>query len=166
MSSSLTEVIEDYINGLFAQEEQNESAETDRVSLRRKDVAERFGCVPSQINYVLRSRFTPERGYIVESQRGGNGYIRILKISYGLPEKRAQHIVKIVGDSISEADAKRLLCSLQIRGMINARERLLIEISLRHISEMCDDTFDVSPYKKGMIQAELLKKMLCGLDLA
>ncbi|MBO5493719.1 MAG: CtsR family transcriptional regulator [Pyramidobacter sp.] len=164
--SSLTEVIESYINELFQQEEQDGSADADRVSLRRKDVAERFGCVPSQINYVLRSRFTPERGYIVESQRGGNGYIRILKISYDMPEERAQHIDRIVGDSITEADARRLLCSLQARGMINARERLLIEISLRHISELSDTTFDVSPYKKSTIQADLLKRMLCGLDLA
>ena len=96
--SSLTEVIESYINELFQQEEQEGAAEADRVSLRRKDVAERFGCVPSQINYVLRSRFTPERGYIVESQRGGNGYIRILKISYDMPEDRARHIDRIVGN--------------------------------------------------------------------
>ena len=50
------------------------------VSLRRKELAEFFGCVPSQINYVLRSRFTPERGFLVESQRGGHGYIRILRV--------------------------------------------------------------------------------------
>ncbi|MBR1895617.1 MAG: CtsR family transcriptional regulator, partial [Pyramidobacter sp.] len=95
-----------------------------------------------------------------------NGYIRILKISYDMPEERAQHIDRIVGDSITEADARRLPCSLQARGMINARERLLIEISLRHISELSDTTFDVSPYKKSTIQADLLKRMLCGLDLA
>ena len=164
--SSLTEVIESYINELFTQEQQESNTGADRVSLRRKDIAERFGCVPSQSNCVLRSRFTPERGYIVESHRGGNGYIRILKISYDMPEERAQHIDRIVGDSITEADARRLLCSLQSRGMINARERLLIEISLRHISELSDSTFDVSPYKKSVIQADLLKRMLCGLDLA
>jgi len=164
--SSLTEVIESYINELFQQEEQNSGAEAERISLRRKDVAERFGCVPSQINYVIRSRFTPERGYIVESQRGGNGYIRIFKISYDMPEERAQHIDRIVGDSITDSDAKRLLCALQARGMINTRERLLIEISLRHIDELCDTTFDVSPYKKSVMQADLLKKMLCGLDLS
>ena len=163
--SSLTEVIESYINELFQQEEQDGAVDADRVSLRRKDVAERFGCVPSQINYVLRSRFTPERGYIVESQRGGNGYIRILKISYDMPEDRARHIDRIVGESIDEADAHRLLTSLQARGMVSARERLLIEISLRHIAELCDTTFDVSPYKKGVMQADLLKRMLCGLDL-
>ncbi|MDY3867752.1 MAG: CtsR family transcriptional regulator [Pyramidobacter sp.] len=161
--SSLTEVIEGYINELF---EQNNPSEAEKVSLRRKDVAERFGCVPSQINYVLRSRFTPERGYIVESQRGGNGYIRIVKISYDMPEERARHIDKIVGDSITDAAARHLLSSLQARGMINARERLLIEIALRHIDELSEKTFDVSPYKKGVLQADLLKKMLCGLDLA
>lgn len=163
MGSSLTELIEGYINELF---EQNGQDGDDRVSLRRKDIAEHFGCVPSQINYVLRSRFTPERGYIIESQRGGNGYIRIMKISYDLPEERAEHIEKIVGDMISEQDAKRLLGNLQSRGMISTRERLLIEISLRHINSLCDEMFDVSPYKKNVMQAELLRKMLCGLDLA
>ncbi|MGI6074892.1 MAG: CtsR family transcriptional regulator [Pyramidobacter sp.] len=162
--NSLTEIIENYINELF--EQNKTSSETERVSLRRKDVAERFGCVPSQINYVLRSRFTPERGYIVESQRGGNGYIRILRVTYDMPEDRARHIEQIVGDSITESDAKRLLCAVQSRGIITARERLLIEIALRHISDQCDATFDVSPYKKGMIQADLLKKILCGLDLS
>ena len=101
----------------------------------------------------------------IESQRGGNGYIRILKISYDMPEDRARHIDRIVGESISEADAHRLLTSLQTRGMVSVRERLLIEISLRHIAELCDTTFDVSPYKKGVMQADLLKRMLCGLDL-
>lgn len=164
MSNSLTEIIESYINELF--EQSRHDGEAVRVSLRRKDVAEHFGCVPSQINYVLRSRFTPERGYIIESQRGGNGYIRIIKINYDLPEERAEHIAKIVGDMITEAEAKKLLGNLQARGMINARERLLIEIALRHIGSLCDDMFDVSPYKKNVLQAEMLRKMLCGLDLA
>ena len=70
--SNLTRTIEKYIHELF-ESEGDESI----VSLRRKELAETFGCVPSQINYVLRSRFTPERGFLVESQRGGHGYIRI-----------------------------------------------------------------------------------------
>lgn len=165
MGGSLTEIIAEYINDLFEQGPEGEP-QTEKVSLRRKDVAERFGCVPSQINYVLRSRFTPERGYLIESQRGGNGYIRIIKISYDMPEDRARHIAKLVGDVISEHDAKRLLRALQSRGMVDERERLLIEIAMRNIDELCDTTFDVSPFKKSRIQAELLKKMLCGLDLA
>ncbi len=160
---SLTEIIEGYINELF---ELDANREKERVSLRRKDVAERFGCVPSQINYVLRSRFTPERGYLVESQRGGNGYIRILKISYDMPEEKARHIDQLIGEAVSEADAKRLLSAFQARGMVTTRERLLVEIALRHIDELANSTFDISPYKKSVLQAELLKKMLCGLDLS
>ena len=78
--SNLTRTIEKYIHELF-ESEGDESI----VSLRRKELAETFGCVPSQINYVLRSRFTPERGFLVESQRGGHGYIRILRVAFGAP---------------------------------------------------------------------------------
>lgn len=72
--SSLTKLIEAYIEDLLEEQEDPD------LSLRRKELAARFGCVPSQINYVLSSRFTPERGYIVESQRGGHGFIRIMKV--------------------------------------------------------------------------------------
>ena len=156
---SLTRVIENYINNLFADEDES------MVSLRRKELAEIFGCVPSQINYVLRSRFTPERGYIVESQRGGHGYIRIVKICYDIPEDRIGHIEDIVGDSLTEQDAKRLLASLQERGMIDAKERLIIEVSLRNQEENARTLFDLSPYRRDIMRAELLKKHLTSLAM-
>ncbi|MCF4151130.1 CtsR family transcriptional regulator [Dethiosulfovibrio sp. F2B] len=157
---SLTEVIESHIIELL------EGNDEDVVSLRRKELAERFGCVPSQINYVLRSRFTPERGYLVESQRGGHGYIRILRICYETPEARLRHLDDLVGDSITEQEAKRLLVSLQSRGLLDLRERLLIEVALRHVDDMGESVFDVSPYKRNVLQAELLKRMLRSLVLS
>lgn len=159
--SNLTRVIEQYINELFDAE-----SEESAVSLRRKELAASFGCVPSQINYVLRSRFTPERGYLVESQRGGHGYIRIVRLSYEDPEERLHHVDEIVGDSISEQDCRKLLVTLQERGLINARERLIIEVALRHTDEMGRSEFDLSPYKRNVIQADMLKRMLRGLMLA
>ncbi|WP_024822647.1 MULTISPECIES: CtsR family transcriptional regulator [Aminobacterium] len=158
---SLTEIIEDYIMRLL-EEEEEESA----VSLRRKDLAEIFGCVPSQINYVLRSRFTPERGYLVESQRGGHGYIRIVRICYDMPEEKVNHIKEIIGDSITEQDAKRFLSALQERELISSRERLLIEVALRFVDEVASSDFDLSPYKRNVLQAELLKRLLRSLALA
>ena len=107
--ASLTRVIENYINNLFSEMDEQ------TVSLRRKELAETFGCVPSQINYVLRSRFTPERGFIVESQRGGHGYIRIVRICYDIPEEKVNHIDEIVGDSITEQEARRILTSLWLQ---------------------------------------------------
>ena len=157
---NLTRAIEKYIHDLL------ESEEAPSVSLRRKELAASFGCVPSQINYVLRSRFTPERGFLVESQRGGHGYIRILRIAFDEPEEKMNHIEEIVGDSISEQEAHRLLQVLQERGLLTARERLLIEVALRHSDEMGQSDFDLSQHKRNTIQAELLKRMLRALMLA
>ena len=159
--SNLTRAIEQYINELF-----NAGSEESSVSLRRKELAESFGCVPSQINYVLRSRFTPEKGYLVESQRGGHGYIRIIRLSYEDPEDRLSHIDEIVGGSLSEQDCKRLLISLQERGLINVRERLIIEVALRHADDLGRSEFDLSPYKRCVIQADMLKRILRSLVLA
>ena len=71
-----------------------------------------------------------------------------------------------MGDSISEQDCRRLLQSLQERGLITVRERLLIEVALRHADEMGRSDFDLSQHKRSVIQAEMLKRMLRGLMLA
>ena len=153
--SNLTRTIEKYIHELF-ESEGDESI----VSLRRKELAETFGCVPSQINYVLRSRFTPERGFLVESQRGGHGYIRILRVAFEAPEDRLSHIDAIVGDSITEQECRKLLLALQERELLSTRERLIIE------EEMGRNEFDLSPHKRSVIRADMLKKMLHSLMLA
>ena len=93
MSSSLTRVIEEYIAQLL--EENGEGY----VSLRRKDLAERFGCVPSQINYVLRSRFAPENGFLVESQRGGHGYIRVAQLTFKNCDEEVLHLADCVNNA-------------------------------------------------------------------
>jgi len=159
--TNLANAIENYINELLSVES-NESM----ISLRRKELAQSFGCVPSQINYVLRSRFTPEKGYLVESQRGGHGYIRIVRLSYEKPESRLEHIEKIVGESLSEQGCKRLLVTLQERGLISARERLIIEVALRSTDDLGRTEFDLSPYKRSAIQAGMLKRILRSLALA
>ena len=158
---NLTRVIEEYISNLF----DAGNAES-TVSLRRKELAESFGCVPSQINYVLRSRFTPERGYLVESQRGGHGYIRIIRLSYENSEDRLRHIDSIIGNSITERDCKRLLATFKEKGLINHRERLIIEVALRHADELGRSEYDLSSYKRGVIQADMMRRILRSLVLA
>jgi transcriptional regulator CtsR len=158
---NLTRVIEKHINELF-----DDGSEESSVSLRRKELAESFGCVPSQINYVLHKCFTPERGYLVESQRGEHGYIRIMRLSYEKPEDKIKHMEEIVGDSLSERDCKKLLANLQGRGLINARERLIIEVALRYVDDLGRSEFDLSPYKRSAIQADMVKRMLRGMTLA
>lgn len=158
-SDSITKAIEEYFGQLL------QDAAEGSILLRRKDVAAKFGCVPSQINYVLRSRFSPENGFLVESQRGGHGYIKIMHLTFNDVEEKISHLANLVGISVTEQEARRLLVNLQNRELISARERLLIEVALRNQDENSRTLFDVSPYKRDVMRAELLKKMLTGLTL-
>jgi len=157
--ASLTRIIERHIVELL------ERGSEESVFLSRKDLAERFGCVPSQINYVIRSRFTPERGYIVESQRGGHGYIRVIRLCLDMPEERANHIEELVGDGVNEQDIRRILANLQHRELLTARERLLVEVATRFQEEIGRDLLDLSAYKRESLHAELLKRLLRSLAL-
>lgn len=71
---NISDIIENYLKKVL------EMSEDDLVEIKRSEIADKFQCVPSQINYVINTRFTIERGYIVESKRGGGGYIRIIKV--------------------------------------------------------------------------------------
>jgi transcriptional regulator CtsR len=157
---SLTKVIGDYIVTLFDDSDKSE------IVLRRKDLAEKFGCVPSQINYVLRSRFSPEQGFLIQSQRGGHGYIRIAQVRFAGCGECAEHLEDLVGSAISEQDAKRLMISLQERGIVTARERLLIEVVLRSQDEQGRVLFDLPPYKRDTMRADLLRRILVSLAMA
>ena len=86
-----------------------EQAEDGTTELQRNLLAEELGCVPSQISYVLTSRFTPEQGYIVESRRGGGGYVRVQRIRYNAQQVALMHIVNSVGDSLSAVTANAVL---------------------------------------------------------
>jgi transcriptional regulator CtsR len=157
--NSLTKVIGDYIVTLFDDTENRE------VVLSRKDLARKFGCVPSQINYVLRSRFSPEHGFLIQSQRGGHGFIRIMQIRFDGCDEYAEHLEELVGNVISDQDTRRLLVKLQDREVITPRERLLIEVALRNQDENGRALFDLPSYKRDSMRAELLKKMLVSLAM-
>ncbi len=104
--------------------------ETDGVAeLQRSELAQRFHCVPSQINYVVSTRFSPEHGYIVESRRGGGGYIRITRVPY---EKGAlvMHAVNSIGDEVDEASVRAILKNLCAAGALEERDAKLILAAL------------------------------------
>ena len=104
--SSLSDHIERYIKALLDQAGQN------GLEIRRIELAELFECVPSQINYVLKTRFSNERGYIVESRRGGGGYIRILRLEPRHQQGICPWIYETVGESIDTSEAEALLARL------------------------------------------------------
>ena len=150
--NNLSHHIERYILDLF-----NDEQEENCISLRRKELAKLFDCVPSQINYVLRSRFGPERGYLIESRRGEYGYIKIFRVTCGSPDELSEHVTNLIGGEISLYEAHRLLEALQDRELITGRERLLIEIALRYIAP------DEGQSARSRELSEMLKTMLGGL---
>ncbi|MDR0764356.1 MAG: CtsR family transcriptional regulator [Synergistaceae bacterium] len=157
--NSLTKVIGDYIVTLFDDSEDSE------VVLSRKDLARKFGCVPSQINYVLRSRFSPEQGFLIQSQRGGHGFIRIMQLRFADCDEYAEHLEDLVGNAVSEQDARKLLARLQEREAVTPRERLMAEVALRNQDENGRALFGLPAYKRDTMRAELLKKILVSLAM-
>lgn len=95
------------------------------LELQRNDMAARLGCVPSQISYVITSRFTPERGYIIESRRGGGGCIRIVKKQMQRDEY-LMHFFYAIGNEIDERSVEAYLANLESNGFIDRRERSII----------------------------------------
>ncbi len=125
------------------------------AEIRRNDLAERIGCVPSQINYVISSRFTPELGYIVESQRGGGGYIRITRANYDLSTLK-MHLINSVGESISEKSCKANTVNLYDRGLLSKEQAQLIlsattDQCYRDLPEEIRDKFRASMFKKLLL---------------
>ena len=82
------------------------------LEVQRSDLAQRFNCVPSQINYVMSTRFSPERGYIVESRRGGNGYIRITRVQVDR-ETLLMHVINSLGTQVDLPSARAILGDME-----------------------------------------------------
>lgn len=101
----------------------------DEIEFQRNILAQNVGCVPSQINYVLSSRFTPERGYIVESRRGGGGCVRITRVSYD-KDTLLMNVINSIGSFISESTAEDHLVNLMRHNLITHRDAVIIAAAL------------------------------------
>ena len=98
MNNNMTDILEQYIKSLF-----NEATE-DHIIIKRSNVAQKFDCVPSQLNYVIKTRFTPEHGFIIESKRGGGGFIRITKITLHTNKDYIDYLIETVDNEIIEVE--------------------------------------------------------------
>ncbi len=124
------------------------------IELQRSDLAQRFNCVPSQINYVMSTRFSPEHGYIVESRRGGNGYIRITRVHVDR-QTLLMSVINTVGDSLDYASAKAITQNLVDSGAIelDVGRALLAAVSDRALAAAERD-------KRNMIRADIYKQVI------
>ena len=148
----ISDVVAEYIKNMLDQS--NGTAE-----IQRNELANSIGCVPSQINYVISSRFTQENGYVVESRRGGGGYIRITRIH--LTTDRGSiimHIVNSIGDTLDEMSAGIILENLCANGIISQQVRKIISagVSGRVYADIPNEL-------RNKVRATVLKNMLLTL---
>ena len=124
------------------------------LELQRSDLAQRFNCVPSQINYVMSTRFSPERGYIVESRRGGGGYIRISRVQVDR-ETLLMHVINAIGSALDETSARAIAQNLVNSGALDSTTARLLTAATSHRALQ-----QVSPALRDTVRADIFKQVL------
>lgn len=135
---NLTDAIERYLRQLLSEREP--------LEVQRRELALLFRCAPSQINYVLETRFTPARGYLVESRRGGGGYIRISRLPDG-------GIAAALGERVDRDEVPGLLARLAREGIISHAEAFLLQESLAET--LADQESDPAVLRARMLRLVL-----------
>ena len=148
----ISDSIEQFIKDMLGED-------SPEVELKRNELAEYFGCAPSQINYVLATRFSPSQGYLTESRRGGGGYIRIVRVVETGPQKLAYLVRDRIGDSLSEEEADRIIAHLRDAQMATPEEASLMSAAVSNKAL----AVPVTPEVKNALRARMLKSMLLAL---
>lgn len=143
----ISDKIDEYIRSLF-------ESDNDCVEIRRNELAALLGCVPSQINYVITSRFSPEHGYIVESRRGCGGFIRITRV-ISSSESEIMSIINAVGDDLSYSACVILLKNMIERELLSSHQADLIHTAISQRSLAA-----VPQTYRDLVRASTLKNML------
>lgn len=148
----LSDTIEQFIKEMMREERAE-------VELKRNELAEYFHCAPSQINYVLATRFTPDHGYVISSQRGGGGCIRIVQIRRSGDDQLSYLLNERIGDSIDAQAAQRLLLQLAERNAVTADDARLMAaaVSAQALSA------PVPEGVKDALRAKVMKSMILAI---
>ena len=146
----LSNHIEDYLRALLLERE-------GQIEIKRNVLAEHFNCAPSQINYVLTTRFTPVQGFFVESRRGGGGFIRIVQVEIKSDAEFYDRLTEAVGKSITQSKANQILDTLQEMSYVTENERHLLGLTLS------DRALAGAGDKRNGVRADLLQNILLGI---
>ncbi len=145
----VSDIIEEFIKELFNNEEE--------IEIQRNDLAQKFNCVPSQINYVIATRFKPSQGYYVESRRGGGGHITIKKVS-NTKSDYIMHIMENIGEALQNSEAEILISDFLTYGLVNEKEAKLLRVATS------DNVLDIPKEYKDKLRASIFKNMLLNID--
>lgn len=144
----LSDIIEIFIKEMLEENRENE------VEIQRNELANYFSCAPSQINYVLTTRFTTDKGYYIESRRGGGGCIKITRIELEKHESLSESINKKIDNSITYDCACKIINGLEEAKIITKRESDIVKVSIN------DRTLMTSNENKNKLRADILKTIV------
>ena len=145
----MSDIIEEFIKDLF-------DDGSDAIEIQRNELAEHFNCVPSQINYVISTRFKPSQGYYVESKRGGGGHISIRKVNI-TKSNYLMHAISSIGDRISSQEVDAFLNNFLSFGVITKKEAKLLKVATS------DNVLTIPQNIKDEVRAKIFKNMLINL---
>ena len=148
-NQNMSDLIESYLKNVLLSNE--------TVEIRRSEIADQFNCVPSQINYVINARFTIQQGYVVESKRGGGGYIRIMKVNLVDEMDVLNTLGDLIPPQLSVREANHLLQNLYENELISKREAQMMALMMEK------DTFPVSVKNGDEIRSNMMKKLIDNL---
>ena len=145
----LSEVIEQYIKDMFSDEDEF-------IEFGRNELAQYFNCVPSQINYVISTRFNPEQGYYVESRRGGGGNVKIKRINM-TNDKYIMHIINSIEHNLTQQDTLILINHLCEYGVISNIEAKLLKVATN------DKVLNLPKEQRDEVRTRIFKNMILNL---
>ena len=148
--SLLSDTIEQFIKSMLSEYEGT-------VEIQRNELAQHFHCAPSQINYVLATRFNLDKGYIIESRKGGGGYIRVIRVNIDEEDTLLDLVTRRIGSQISQKDAMNIVERLNEVGIITFKEAQIMK------SALSDETYMLPLAIKDNLRANILKKMIISL---
>ena len=146
----MSDIIEEFIKDLL-------EGNDEFIEIKRNELAEHFHCVPSQINYVISTRFKPSQGYYVESKRGGGGNIKIRKINNEKSDY-LMYIINNIGKEITSNDVDILLSDFLTYNIISEKEAKLLKVATS------DNVLKLDSKIKDEVRARILKNMLLNLE--
>lgn len=148
-NKNMSDLIENYLKKVLHKNE--------TVEIRRSEIADQFNCVPSQINYVINTRFTIQQGYVVESKRGGGGYIRIMKVNLVDEMDILNELGNLIPEELSAREGNHLLQNLYENELISKREAQMMSLMMEK------DTFPSNVKNAAEIRSNMMKKLIDNL---
>lgn len=146
----ISDMMEEFIKDMFSEDD-------DFIEIQRNDLAQHFNCVPSQINYVISTRFKPSQGYYVESKRGGGGHITIKKVS-NTKSDYFMHIIKNIGEEMTANDVDILINDFLTYDLITKEEAKLLKVATS------DNVLIIAKDVKDKLRAKIFKNMLLNIE--